>query len=72
MLRAKPTAGGPLAPASNGTYGEVKRYGKLPAKYAHRLSLYGRPPTDEVTTDEFESFGIDRLRSASDRSAAAR
>jgi DNA primase large subunit len=34
-------------------------------RFPHRLSFYDAPPTEEITTDEFESWAIDRLRGAS-------
>lgn len=34
-------------------------------RYPHRLNFYNRPPTVEVTIDEFEGWAIDRLRGAS-------
>lgn len=31
-------------------------------KFPHRVQLYTVPPTDEITLEEFESFGYDRLK----------
>ncbi|PWN27848.1 hypothetical protein BDZ90DRAFT_246216 [Jaminaea rosea] len=33
-----------------------------PKRYPHRLNFYNRPPTMEVTIDQFESWAIDRLK----------
>lgn len=34
-----------------------------PQEYPYRLNLYGRPPTAEITLEQFEQWAIDRLRS---------
>lgn len=34
-----------------------------PQEYPHRLNLYDRPPTAEITLEQFEQWAIDRLRS---------
>ncbi|GAA5865207.1 hypothetical protein JCM8547_008313 [Rhodosporidiobolus lusitaniae] len=39
-------------------------------KHPHRLNLYERPPTDELTIEEFEVWAIDRLRLLADIEAA--
>ena len=31
-------------------------------KYPHRIQLYALPPTEEITLEEFENFGYDRLK----------
>ncbi|KAG9045970.1 hypothetical protein FS837_005328 [Tulasnella sp. UAMH 9824] len=31
-------------------------------RYPHRLNLYERPPLDEITLEQFETWAIDRLR----------
>jgi hypothetical protein len=41
---------------------EVKRYDKE-LRYPHRLNFYHRPPLEEITVEEFETWAIDRLRS---------
>lgn len=33
-------------------------------KYPHRLNFYEKPPTEEVTIEDFEVWAIDRLRGA--------
>ncbi|CAO1638125.1 unnamed protein product [Parajaminaea phylloscopi] len=33
-----------------------------PRRYPHRLNFYNRPPTMEVTIEQFESWAIDRLK----------
>ena len=35
-----------------------------------RLSMYGTPPEEEVTLEEFEGVAIDRLRGATERRPA--
>ena len=52
------TSGGGLS----GGGGEVHLSSSRSTKYPHRLNLYERPPTDEVTLEEFEIWAIDRLR----------
>ena len=37
-----------------------------------RLSMYGTPPEEEVTLEEFEGVAIDRLRGATERTAGRR
>jgi hypothetical protein len=37
-----------------------------------RLSMYGTPPEEEVTLEEFEGVAIDRLRGATERTAGQR
>jgi hypothetical protein len=39
---------------------------------APRLTMYGAPPEEEVTLEEFEGVAIDRLRGAAGRLAAGR
>ncbi|KAN0123794.1 DNA primase large subunit [Russula decolorans] len=39
--------------------GEVQVHSEL--KYQHRLSLYDRSPTEDITLEEFETCAIDRL-----------
>lgn len=34
-----------------------------PQEYPYRLNLYDRPPTAEITLEQFEQWAIDRLRS---------
>lgn len=34
-------------------------------KYHHRLNFYEKPPTEEITIEDFEVWAIDRLRGAS-------
>jgi hypothetical protein len=34
-------------------------------KYPNRLQLYRDPPLEEVTLEEFETFGFDRLKGIS-------
>lgn len=34
--------------------------------YAHRLSFYDVPPTQEISLEEFETWAIDRLRGMSE------
>lgn len=34
-----------------------------PQEYLYRLNLYDRPPTAEITLEQFEQWAIDRLRS---------
>ncbi|KAI0256770.1 DNA primase large subunit [Lactifluus subvellereus] len=45
--------------ASRKTDGEVQTHSEL--RYPHRLSLYDRPPTEDITLEEFETCAIDRL-----------
>ncbi|CAG8479863.1 2857_t:CDS:10 [Scutellospora calospora] len=39
--------------------GEVKNHG---LKYPFRLNFYNTPPIEEITTEEFETFALDRLQ----------
>lgn len=34
---------------------------KMRRKYLHRLSMYALPPTEDVSLEEFEQLGLDRL-----------
>lgn len=56
------TSGGPLASTSAAGYAAEVSLAPRSGKYPHRLNLYERPPTDEVTLEEFEIWAIDRLR----------
>ncbi|KWU42976.1 DNA primase, large subunit [Rhodotorula sp. JG-1b] len=64
------TSGGPLASTSAAGYAAEVSLAPRSGKYPHRLNLYERPPTDEVTLEEFEIWAIDRLRLLADIEAA--
>lgn len=49
-------------PAAYGLKHEVEIKPFTSTKWPHRLSFYDRPPDEEMTVDEFESWAIDRLR----------
>ncbi|BGP57003.1 hypothetical protein JCM8202_004562 [Rhodotorula sphaerocarpa] len=55
--------------ASTSTASEVPTHSRS-GLYPHRLNLYERPPTEEVTLEEFETWAIDRLRLLADIEAA--
>ncbi|GAA5897500.1 DNA primase subunit PRI2 [Sporobolomyces salmoneus] len=63
---------GPNTPSSSSSGGEVLSFPRS-GKYPHRLSFYERPPTEEITLEQFEVWAIDRLRLLADiESAQAR
>lgn len=41
---------------------EVSRHNIRSGKFPHRLNFYERPPTEEITVEQFEEWAIDRLR----------
>ncbi len=41
---------------------EVKLQPFKSTKWPHRLNFYDRPPEEEMTVEEFETWAIDRLR----------
>lgn len=34
-------------------------------RYPHRIQMYTLPPTEEITLEDFENFGYDRLKGIS-------
>ncbi|EJD05813.1 DNA primase, large subunit [Fomitiporia mediterranea MF3/22] len=48
--------------------GFVQKHGVL--KYPYRLNFYDKPPFEDITLDEFETFAIDRLRILSEIEAS--
>ncbi|CAO1614657.1 unnamed protein product [Sympodiomycopsis kandeliae] len=56
------------SPSTSATPGGVERHATGSSRsssvkrYPHRLNFYNKPPTVEVTIDEFEGWAIDRLR----------
>lgn len=49
-------------PSTSAQPAEVTRYPIRAGKYPHRLNFYERPPVEEITLEEFETWAIDRLR----------
>lgn len=52
----------PMTPASVDRHATGSSRPSAPRRYPHRLNFYNKPPTVEVTIDQFESWAIDRLR----------
>ncbi|EIN07484.1 DNA primase large subunit [Punctularia strigosozonata HHB-11173 SS5] len=43
-------------------YGQVEVHNDPKRRYPYRLNFYDRPPLEDVTIEEFETFALDRLR----------
>lgn len=55
--------GGPSTPGvDRHATGSSRLSSQSVKRYPHRLNFYNRPPTVEVTVDDFEGWAIDRLR----------
>ena len=51
---------------------ERRRSAAVVSRKGTRLSMYGTPPEEEVTREEFEGVAIDRLRGATLQPAGGR
>lgn len=63
---ARPTSNRNLSAVANGapaySVAEVSRHAPRSGRFPHRLNFYERPPTEEITVEQFEEWAIDRLR----------
>lgn len=48
-----------------------RRSAAVSTRDAEQLTMYGTPPAEDITLEEFEGLAIDRLRGAAPRESAA-